>query len=149
MRNGQWTWNTSDEGIWQHNYFESKEEALEDAKINVEEEIEGVYVGQVKEFAPHVSAYSIIDQLQEDACELCGEASDYYLNKISSEQEQELTDMMTSAFNVWSEKYNHDPSFYSIDNMSFVEFNKVKERNKFWQYDDLEYILEYKKQMEN
>lgn len=131
MKNGQYTWNENDGEYWNHDSFDTFEEALEDAKVNIDEEyddvdirgdIKGVYIGQVRDFIPRVRSDCVIDQMTEDAYELVGEASDHYLSKVSKEHEEELTKTLTMAFNLWVEKYGYTPDFYHIDGIEFVEF---------------------------
>ena len=81
-----------------------------------------VYIGQIKEWEPRVSALDIIEQLQDDACEKCDDFATDYLQQVTEEQYDKLSDVLTAGFLDWAKKYGYYPcDFFSVDNVSNYE----------------------------
>lgn len=99
-------------------YLEWCEENGEDL---VGEEDIVCFAGEIEYFTPKIDADGIIESLKEEAAEIGGEFSEHYLEKISKEKKQELSDMLTATFNEWAEKYNQKPTFYDV--VSVKEIN--------------------------
>ena len=96
--------------------FASVEEALEEVKENYGDGKE-VYIGKNGVFYPFVDGDSIIASIQQQADDQMGETAGYYLEGIGSEKINELSAILTKAFNEWSEKYGYKCKCHPVDNI--------------------------------
>lgn len=62
----------------------------------------------------------LLESIQEDAYSEGGEFSEGYLDDVTTEQEAELEAQLNAVFSAWSDKYNHQPNFYSVDHIEIV-----------------------------
>jgi urocanate hydratase len=122
-RNNKWTYELYSEEYWTSGEdFDTKEEAIEAGKEAAldEEEISSFYVGQIKDFIPKINTWRITDDLMEDAAEQCGKASDSFLDGITEEQRQRLSELLDEALSKWLDETNNHPDFYGIDNVKVI-----------------------------
>ena len=137
-------WDASD-------YFDTKEEAIEAGKKalrefiadpeneydqsdvlgHVYEEYEGIHtifaVGQLNSPSLRIYADTVIESLQEQSDECCGDVSETYLNDVTKDQEKDLEEKLNATLNEWLTKYNHQPAFYYIDNIEKVRLEEDAE----------------------
>jgi hypothetical protein len=127
-RKNKWTYELYNEDIWSSGEdFDTKEEAIEtgvkEAKDIMEvEQFDSYYfwVGQIQEYVPCINAYSVLDNLAENACEQCGEVAEDYLYPVSKEEIHKLEDMLNEALKKWMKETNNEPTFYSIINVEKI-----------------------------
>ena len=87
------------------------------------------YVGEKDPFIPEINVDSIIEQLQEDAYEQCGEVADDFLywdykdNGKMSDALYELKTRLELDLNSWLLKYGLCPTFCSIKNIEKIDVN--------------------------
>jgi len=75
-----------------------------------------VYIGEVMEFVPWISAEIIIEILQNSAYNEAGEFSeDYLVCKI--EDEKLLEKNLTEAFCAWAKETKNEPNFFTVENV--------------------------------
>lgn len=93
---GRWTFNETDDGIWSHDDFETREEAIEEAKIYLCEDQEVMYVGQCEVVAlpTYIDVDDVFDQLNEHYGEQCFEYDDYLFEGVKEEDQDWLTDKL-------------------------------------------------------
>jgi hypothetical protein len=153
MTNNNLKWVCSpseDEEIWDASeFFDTKEEAIEvgkkalrefiadpeneydqsDVLGHVYEEYEGIHtifaVGQLRSPSLRIYADNVIESLQEQSDERCGEVSETYLNDVTKEQEKDLEEKLNAVLNEWLTKYNHQPTFYYLDNVEKVRLEEA------------------------
>lgn len=106
--------------------FTGAYDSIEEAKgageeAAIEEEQDTYFVGQCREIVPYISAWRILDQLQEDAYEEVGEPSENYLDNVKDEQKDELEKVLNEVLHQWFEKYNLKLDFYGVDNVEEVK----------------------------
>ena len=119
---GKYVYSFSDD-CFQSDFFDTPEEALAEAREIEKESLapekkEAVYIGVVGEkWKPTIDGESIIDMLRDEAYEEGGEYAEDYLKDVSEAQRDELTEVLTNAFNKWAAKYGYKPNFYPIENV--------------------------------
>lgn len=123
----KYTWEYEETDIWQHDLFDTIEDCILDAKENylVESGIE-IVVGEVVPWEPYVFAGNILENLEENAYDECGEvAEDWYAYDCSSEKGRksldELSDKLTEIVGQWLKGNGTYPTFYMIKNVEVVE----------------------------
>ena len=95
--------------------FETKKEAIESAKKDRPEE-ENVWIGTaVKPTLRWNSCEEeIIESIQEDLYDQCGEYAEGQLDDITNKQELDLAKMIDEAVAKWIKKYDIKPSCYTV-----------------------------------
>ena len=141
-----------DEEIWgASEFFDTKEEAIEagnkalrefiadpeneydqsDVLGHVYEEWEDIpsafAIGQLRRPSLRIYADSLIENLQEQSDERCGEASETFLDDVTKEQEKDLEEKLNAVLNEWLTKYHHQPTFYYLDNIEKVRLEEDAE----------------------
>ena len=117
-----YTWSfKKDVEIWGSGEYntiaECLKEAREEAKRDKQQTV--VYIGECIPWEPRVNEYTVLDQLEEDACYECGEVGcdwqPYSWKK--REERKELADILTNAVCDWMKKYGYYPDFYKIEDI--------------------------------
>lgn len=122
----EYAWNfNKDAEVWANDTFTTIEECIKDARRIISEEAHYtidyeapsvVYIGEVIPFIPTVDCTDILDRMEEDAFDHCGEAAelwetyDYKKKDEIDELDQKLTDVVLE----WLKKYNREPHIYNI-----------------------------------
>jgi len=130
---GKYTWEfDKDEEFWRNATFDTIEECIQEAKKVMQaygEEHSVIYIGETEVFEPYVFGTDVMERIEEQAFEECGEAAEGWgiWNEIRSKGEaeskaawEELSDKLTEAVNHWLKKYNLVPNFYKIVNIREV-----------------------------
>ncbi|AOZ61808.1 hypothetical protein BJ4_185 [Bacillus phage BJ4] len=122
---GKWTFNDKDYDSWNHDHFDTREEAIEEGLKHAEEEEWGkLFVGKVVEPAISICGDHAIDEAYDHAVEQAGEFAESFMSYVKMEQRFELGDMLTKTFHEWMEKHDLGPSFFTIGD---VEEIKIKQ----------------------
>ena len=121
----KYIWEYDETDIWKHDLFDTVEDCILDTKENylIESGTE-IVVGEAVLWEPYVSAELIIEQLQEDAYEECGEvAGDWYAYNYRKHEKKldELSDKLTEIIRQWLKDNGTYPNFYRIENVCVVE----------------------------
>ena len=81
-----------------------------------------VYIGVVGEqWKPEIDGEGIVDMLQDNAYDVGGEFAESYLQGVTKEEIDELTDVLTKAFDAWAAKHGYEPDFYPVENVKEYE----------------------------
>ena len=106
------------EGEYYNGLYNSIEEAIKDAKAT-DENAEEVYIGvAVKhKYRWHSNEEQIIESMQENLYEDCGEFAEGQTDRITNEQEIELGRMIDKAVGEWVDKYDIKPTCYTVTNV--------------------------------
>ena len=96
--------------------FDSKDDAIEegvkDAELNGYDRL---YIGEeIRDFTPFINVSSIIEEIQENACDHSEYADDY----LEDVQDNHLIELETTLNNVlveWMSKHNYNPTFFSVE----------------------------------
>jgi hypothetical protein len=120
MEGYTWSYHETDE-LWQHDIFDSKEDCIADAKENYSCKAgETIAIGKPKAFVPSVDAESVLEALEEQAYEECGDASDGWLD-YPRQAIDNLSDRLTKCVNDWLKETKQEPSFYTITDIETIE----------------------------
>lgn len=106
---------------------ESPEEAAEFALSDYDEyqvsemKTVTIYKGVKKQqnFEQFFDVDSMLERVNKNACETCGEIADDYLLHVSDVAKEELLQLITN----WVDKHNLNPPFFMIEDIEEVEFN--------------------------
>jgi len=114
-----WTKSENDE-LWQNGTFETVEDCIADAKENYEYSAgEDIAVGVVNNFVAKVDAESVLEAIEEQAYEECGEACEGWID-YKNEAVDKLQDTLTNCLNEWLKETKQEPEFYGITNIKKV-----------------------------
>lgn len=112
---GKYTWssNESDE-LWQHDCFDTVDECIKDAKENYGYAIgETIAIGETASFVVNIDAERVLENLEEDAYEECGEAAERWIDYKKGSLNK-LSEKLTQCVNEWLKETEQEPSFYHI-----------------------------------
>jgi hypothetical protein len=112
MADETYSYSPDGEQFWGH--YESREAAIEAGFITYEHN--HIYTGingKVGPFTPRV-ADEVVDQLQEAADELCGEASQGFLTTVSVAQLDRLEAAIQKTVNDWVAAEGFTPTFFVV-----------------------------------
>lgn len=107
--------------------YDTPEEALAAAQEEEKESLPDethtvVYIGTVGEkWKPEIDGERIVDMLHDDAYDFGGEIAENYLQEVPTEEIDELTKVLTKAFNEWAAKHGYKPGFYPVENVKEYE----------------------------
>lgn len=107
--------------------FETREECIKDATENYG--YTSFYIGHSIGYMPCIDIGVVLEQLNEESCEQCGEYADDYLYHVSDEDKNELSDQLNAVFQAWAKKTDNEPTFFAVYNIEKIE-GKKNERNK-------------------
>lgn len=142
---GKWYFSFVEDENWDCSEgYDTPEEALADAREAAPEEAAelfddlddqqnflngSVYIGQGYKFVPEVDADFVIENIQNDAYDLCIEFSNGYLEgpplnskpgvrQNWNDQVSDLGKRLTEVFTQWAKETNNEPWFTMIDDIS-------------------------------
>lgn len=115
-----WSESTTDV-IWQHDLFETEEECIKDAKESYYKRAgEEIAVGTAVPYEVSADVDCVLERLEEDAYDECGEAADDWnisTRKGREKEFDELQEKVTELVNEYLEKIGEKPDFYKIDDI--------------------------------
>lgn len=113
---GRWTFNEVEDGQWCHDDFETREEAIEEAKEYLCEDQEVMYVGQCEavRLPTYVDADNILDQLDEHYGEECYEYDGYLFDGVTQENKEWLTDKLAQLMLEFYDKAGVESTHYTM-----------------------------------
>lgn len=122
----KYTWEYNDNvEMWMHDEFDTIEYCIEDAKENYDVEVgDTIVVGEVVPYEVSVFAGHVLEDLEQNAYEECGEAAEDWETfnyKEDRDKLDELSDQLTEVVKAWLKKYNRMHDFYKIENIEIVE----------------------------
>lgn len=122
------TWSYSEEDeLWQHDEFKTEKECILDAKENYRAKSgEKIAIGTVSPYIISADVESILEKIEEDAYEECGEASESWgvsSRRCFGEEMDDLQEKITELVNVYLEKIGEVPAFYKINNIYTTTIN--------------------------
>lgn len=122
MTAGKYVYGFSDDCFMSEEYdtpWEALAAAQKEEKESLSHETHTeVYIGIVGEkWKPEIEGDSIIDMLQDAAYDAGGEFAESYLQGVTKEESEELTDVLTKAFNEWAARHKYEPDFYPVEDV--------------------------------
>lgn len=114
-------WNFDEnEELW-HEFGESVEDCIRQAREMKEDDCKIVYIGEGVPFVPseHLNLDILLDALEEQAYEFAGEAAEDWCTYEYKKQEEmaELTTAIGRLVDGWLKKYGRYPTFCYIKNI--------------------------------
>ena len=131
----KFAWNFDrDAERWNNGGCDTIEERIEEAiheisdgMANYADDPTVVYIGEIKKFVPKVDVPRILDALEEQAFEECGEIGGdwqtYDWKKKESSDIEELANDLNKVIIDWLTKYNKMPNFYAVENIKEYPLN--------------------------
>lgn len=121
--NQKWTYDIWNSDIWTGGICDSKEEAIELAKDEaIENNKYSFRVGKVeKAFDYGIDVDVIIEDIQNSTYDECGEVAENYLEDVTKEDKEELSDKLDKVFREWQEQHNYKPNFYTISDEEEIQ----------------------------
>lgn len=108
-----WSYSENDE-LWQHDTFDSIEDCIADAKENYGIGADDtIAVGIVEPYVVSVDAETILENLEENAYEECGDAAESWID-YKKELIDQLSNRLTECVNQWLKETGNEPHFYKI-----------------------------------
>lgn len=94
-------------------------EAVIDGDYQTDEPPTVVYIGENIPFIPTVDVERILDNVEEQAYDYCGDIDGDWAayNYKKKEELQELEDSINTILHVWLKKYGYYPNFWRIENV--------------------------------
>lgn len=114
--------------IWRQGLFDTKEEAIEEAKSELKyyDYSDGtIRIGECKEVLNYgIDVDSVLEDISESVYSEVGEAAEDYLRYVNKNEKEELNDKLNEVFFEWQEKYGHKPEYYTIENEEFINIKE-------------------------
>jgi hypothetical protein len=111
-------WTISDNRDWfnEHEYFDTKEEAVEFGRTYEEFEGRSFYVGKVIEVEMKCGelAINVIEEIQHQHYNCDYEFAENYLDYVKKEHIKELDNILEKAILGWAEKYGYLPDYFKV-----------------------------------
>lgn len=119
-----WSENATDE-LWWNNTFETVEECIEDAKSEWNRKKTGdeIAIGTIVPYVVSADVDCMLEQLEQDAYEECGDAAyDWNISSRKGHEKEfdELQEKVTVLVNEYLEKIGEKPSFCKIEDIYTV-----------------------------
>ena len=86
------------------------------------------YIGTKTEFEPRIDELDVIERLQDQACDLCGEWAECYLEGLTKEDTDALQDQLQQSFDTWANEHHAEPTFFTVMDARCVRVADYKER---------------------
>lgn len=86
------------------------------------------FIGTKQEFVPRIDAEDVIERLQVDAYDQCGELAEDYLSHASKDDVAVLQNLLQCAFKRWEKSLHMEPSFFVVHEVSSIRIADHKER---------------------
>ena len=119
---GKWTYNINESDIWHGENFDTKEQAISEAKkVAIDEEVNKFYIGETE---PPINIGIDVDRVIEDIQQVMyddnGEVAECYLEDVDSEHLLELEEKLNEVFFKWQKEHGYEPNFYKIINIEEI-----------------------------
>lgn len=120
MRENQGKWTASqDEEYWnEHEFFDTREEAVAFGLKRAKESGWTVfYVGQVKAMEIRASGLGdqLLDAISTDHYDNHGEFAEDYLTKVDKEHLRILDEKLEEVVRAWADEYGYQPDYFLIE----------------------------------
>jgi hypothetical protein len=122
---GKWMYNLSGNEIWTGEEFDTKEEAIKEAKKEIQEEgLDNISfeIGQIaKVFVSGVDVDFILENVAENTTNEVGEVGEDYLDDVTKEDRGELEEKLNQVLFKWIKEHRYEPNFFRIENTEKIE----------------------------
>ena len=120
--------------------FDTREEAVQDGIEQYKEALDGnstklfdldypdapsgrFQIGYVKPYTPIIDVENIIERLQQQASDECGEYGWDFLNwtEITRPIEEDLRENLQRELDAWLKRYHLEPTFFTVENVENID----------------------------
>ena len=121
QKEGKWTFNSVDDGVWYNAVYDTKEEAIAAAR---RDDLSIFFVGRIELMSlPRLNiSEEIIERLVEYAFEECGEAAEDWLYDAALNDLQQLDNAINHVIKEWLEDNALMPDFYKITGIEEIHY---------------------------
>lgn len=130
MDKKKWLYQIGEDEYWLNERYDTKEEAINACKQEYnsdEDKGRDCFVGRVELYRPFIDAGNIIEEIQEDACDNCGDVSDKFLNDVTEEQMEELHDKLNNVLSDWLTVHNLWANFGNVVDVEEIKIDSLTE----------------------
>ena len=125
----KYTWETDENvELWRHDEFDSIKECIEDARENYEIKVgDTIAVGIMSQFEPRVDIESMLERMEYQAYEECGEAAESWsvsYREGHQKEWDELFEGVQALVEKYLDKIGETPKFYRVDNIRTIEIEE-------------------------
>lgn len=116
----RYTWNFNKNAeIWLNEQCDAVDECIQAATKDTDNHQTAVYIGECVQYTPEADCTDIIDRMQEQAGDTCGEVGgDWEAYDWHNKDElEELNNTLMAAVCDWMKKYGYYPTCHSIQNI--------------------------------
>lgn len=121
---GKWMYNINDREMWIGEDFNTREEAIEGAKKEIEEtpwHINYFTVGQIgKVNVCGIDIDILLEGIAEETTNEFSEVGGDYLCNVTNEDKAELEEKLNDVFFEWIKKNGYEPDFFKVENITKV-----------------------------
>jgi len=119
-----WSGNKDDEW-WGKGEYDTEKECIEDAMQGYGfKPGDTIAIGTIYPYEPHPNIEMLLDNMEEDAYEECGEAAESWSISTRKGREKELEELgkgVEKLVNEYLEKIGEKPRFFKVDNIHTVD----------------------------
>ncbi|WP_099206221.1 hypothetical protein [Scatolibacter rhodanostii] len=114
----KYSWNFTEHAeIW-YESADTIEECLAQAREQKDDDTWCVFIGENVPFVTTISSYDTLDRIEEEAYEFCELADSWQPHCVEREKLDELEEQLTEVVQAWLEKYNQQPDFWAVQNVT-------------------------------
>lgn len=121
---GKWMYNIGDRDIWTGEEFDTKEQAIIEAKKEIEEtpwDIAYFTVGQIEKVETcGIDIDTLLEGIAEETIADFSEVGEDYLCDVTDKDKAELEEKLNEVFFKWIKKNKYEPNFFKIENITKV-----------------------------
>lgn len=125
-----WSENKDDEW-WNKDEFDTEKECVEDATQGYGfKPGDTIAIGRIYTYEPHPDIYTLLDRMEEDAYEECGEAAESWNISDRSGREKEYNELyqgVEELVNEYLDKIGEKPGFFRVDSIHTVDIKAEQE----------------------
>lgn len=129
-----YTWsNNKNDDLWNYGEFNTAEECIKEAVNSYEYNVgDTIAVGEAISFEPFVSIESMLEKLEDDAYEECGEAAEnWHISRQKKETKEawdQLQEDVNKAVMEYLNKIGEKPTFYRVDDIREITITEEAEK---------------------
>lgn len=131
----KWSYSFDNEN-W-HDIYDTRNEAIKEAikDIKTHKIQDGLLtIGAAYQYKVQIDECMVIENIQDDAADFCGEWSEEYLRDVTKEEKEDLRKLLQEAYEKWMKKYpEHRPNFYSVSECADFPIKDVAENE--WRFE--------------
>jgi hypothetical protein len=122
MKTGKWCYSFNEENF--EGDFDTEEQAIAEAiwyYKDDEKDQDFIWIGQVEEVGISFNIDYVIEAIQENAYDKCGEYAENYLDNVTNEHRQILEDRVQSEVLKWMKEFKYEPNFWTVKNVEKID----------------------------